>query len=62
MNSLGQGELLRSIRLAQTYEAFCWAAPDSSLKDLDCPKKDQASGKQAKRATSALGFGKEITL
>jgi hypothetical protein len=60
MNSLGWVELLRSIRLAETCETFCWAASDSSLKGLDCPEKNQASGKQAKRATSALGFGREI--
>ena len=28
----------------------------------DCPEKGQAYGKRAKQATSALAFGKEVTL
>jgi endonuclease YncB( thermonuclease family) len=32
------------------------------LSGIDCPKKGQAFGKQAKQAASALVFGKDVTL
>jgi len=32
------------------------------LNGIDCPERDQAYGKRAKQATSALVFGKEVTL
>lgn len=32
------------------------------LRGIDFPEKGQAYGKQAKQATSALAFGKEVTL
>ena len=32
------------------------------LNGIDCPEKGQAYGKKAKQATSALVFGKEVTL
>jgi endonuclease YncB( thermonuclease family) len=32
------------------------------LNGIDCPEKGQAFGKRAKRAASALVFGKHITL
>lgn len=32
------------------------------LHGIDCPEKDQSSGKQATQATSALIFGKQVTL
>ena len=32
------------------------------LNGIDCPEKGQAFGKRAKQATSALAFGKEVTV
>jgi endonuclease YncB( thermonuclease family) len=45
-----------------TFEVLHNQCPERIRSGIDCPEKGQAYGTRAKQATSAMVFGKEVTL
>jgi len=67
MCSLAHADVLSgrvvSVIDGDTIEVFLNNRPERiRLNGIDCPEKGQAYGTKAKQATSALVFGKEVTL
>jgi endonuclease YncB( thermonuclease family) len=57
-----RGEVVRVVD-GDTFEVLHNQCPECiRLSGIDCPEKGQAYGTRAKQATSAMVFGKEVTL